>query len=105
MNEYLRLYPEREAQMRETVAYFDCINLAPWVKAPMLIYAGLNDDVCPPETAFDLKRALSGEVELHTHERCGHDAGAHWEMPVIEAFLARHLEPAIVNAHADVTVG
>jgi cephalosporin-C deacetylase len=105
MNEYLRLYPEREAQMRETVAYFDCINLAPSVKAPMLIYAGRNDDVCPPETAYDLARALPGDVEIHTHDRCGHDAGAHWEMPVIEAFLARHLAPATVNAHADITVG
>lgn len=105
MNEYLRLYPEREQQMRETVAYFDCLNLAAKVTAPLLIYAGMNDDVCPPETAFALARALPGEVELHTHERCGHDAGAHWEMPEIEAFLARHLRPATVNAHADLTVG
>ena len=45
MNEYFRLYPERREQARETLAYFDCLNLASRVTAPMLIYAGLCDDV------------------------------------------------------------
>ncbi len=105
MNEYFRLYPERKEQARETLDYFDCLNLAAWVKAPMLIYAGLCDDVCPPETAFALRDALPGEVTLHTWERCGHDAGNYWEMRAVEAFLAEHLQPASVDAHAQMTVG
>lgn len=94
MNEYLRLYPEREAAMRETVAYFDGINFAPMIRCPLLIYAGLGDDVCPPETAFDLQKALTCPLEFHTHARCAHDAGAYWEMNRVEAFLAEHLKPA-----------
>ncbi len=105
MNEYFRLYPERKEAVRETLAYFDCLNLAPWVTAPMLVYAGLNDDVCPPETAFALQRALAGKVTLHTYERCGHDAGNFWEMRNVEAFLAEHLRPATTAQHAQTTVG
>jgi cephalosporin-C deacetylase len=105
MNEYFRLYPERKEQARETLNYFDCLNLAPRVKAPMLVYAGLCDDVCPPETAFALKQALPGEVTLHTHERCGHDAGNYWEMREVEAFLAEHLRPATTEHRAQMTVG
>jgi len=105
MNEYFRLYPERKEQARQELAYFDCLNLAGWVKAPMLIYAGLCDDVCPPETAFALKNALPGEVTLNTYERCGHDAGNYWEMRNVEAFLARHLQPANADLHAQTTVG
>lgn len=107
INEYLRLYPERGAQVRETLEYFDCINFAPLVTAPLLIYAGLADDVCPPETAYELVKALPGNAELHAYPRCGHDAGIHWEMPVIEQFLANHLKPATPakNVHAQATVG
>jgi cephalosporin-C deacetylase len=105
MNEYFRLYPERRDEARETLAYFDCLNLAPWVRAPMLVYAGLNDDVCPPETAFALQRALAGEVTMHAYERCGHDAGNFWEMGHVESFLAEHLRPAATAQHAQTTVG
>jgi cephalosporin-C deacetylase len=107
MNEYLRLYPDREPAMRETVAYFDCINFAPAITAPMLVYAGLNDDVCPPETAYNLVAAMPGEVTLHVHERCGHDAGSFWEMAEVEKFLASHLHPGTPSAdlRAQTTVG
>ena len=107
MNEYLRLYPEREAAMRETLDYYDCINFAANITAPMLIYAGLNDDVVPPETAYDLVKVMPGEVEIHAYERCGHEAGIYWEMPVIEAFLAKHLKPSVAQAglHAQDTEG
>lgn len=107
MNEYLRLYPEREAAMRSTLEYFDCINFARSITCPMLIYAGLADDVVPPETAYDLQKVMPGEVELNAYPRCGHDAGIYWEMPNVEAFLARHLKPAVASAdlHAQETQG
>jgi hypothetical protein len=30
---------------------------------------------------------------LHTYPDCAHDAGAYWEAPRVEAFLAQHLTP------------
>jgi cephalosporin-C deacetylase len=98
MNEYLRLYPEREEQVRRTLDYFDCINFASRITAPMLVTVGLGDDVCPPETAFDLVRAMSGPVEMVTSPRCGHDAGIYWTQSRIESFLAEHLRPAGIEA-------
>jgi cephalosporin-C deacetylase len=94
INEYLRLYPEREPDVRRTVAYFDGINFAPMITAPMLVYAGLGDDVCPPETAYDLVRPMTCPVEFITTPRCAHDAGVYWVMKRVEAFLAEHLKPA-----------
>jgi cephalosporin-C deacetylase len=93
INDYLRLHPERAAAVRETVAYFDGVNFAPLVRCPMLLYLGLGDDVCPPETGYALQRALTCPTELHVYPRCAHDAGIYWEMPAVEAFLARHLKP------------
>jgi len=105
MNEYLRLYPEREEAMRSTLEYFDCINFASKITCPMLIYAGLADDVVPPETAYDLVKVMQCPVEIHARERCGHEAGTYWEMPVIEAFLATHLKPSVTqgDVHAQDT--
>ena len=95
INDYLRQYPDHRDAVTHTVSYFDCINFAPLIRCPMLVYIGLQDDVCPPETGFALADAMTNcEVDLHAHEHCAHDAGAYWEMAEVEAFLANHLRPA-----------
>jgi cephalosporin-C deacetylase len=93
INDYLRLHPEREAQVRTTVAYYDGVNFAPRIRCPMLLYIGLEDDVCPPQTGYAVYRSLTCPKQLHAFPRCAHDAGAYWETPRVEAFLAEHLHP------------
>jgi cephalosporin-C deacetylase len=105
INEYLRLYPDREPAVRETLAYFDCVNLAPAVRCPTMVYIGLEDDVCPPETGYALMNALSCPKELHATPRCGHDAGRYWITPKVQAFLAEHLKPAATGQRAEPTIG
>jgi cephalosporin-C deacetylase len=100
INDYLRLYPERESTVRETLNYFDGINFAPWITAPMLVYIGLNDDVCPPETGYAVYNAIAGPKELHAQPRSAHDAGRFWVTPKVESFLAKHLKPATL-LHGD----
>lgn len=105
INDYLRMHPDHLEAVTETVSYFDCINFAPLISCPMLVYIGLEDDVCPPETGFALVRAMNNcDVQLHAHEQCAHDAGAHWEMSAVEAFLAEHLRPA-GSGRPEMTVG
>jgi cephalosporin-C deacetylase len=94
INEYLRLFPEREPLVREALSYYDGINFAPLIRCPMLVYIGLEDDVCPPETGYALYHALTCPKEIHAYPRCAHDAGAYWETTKVEAFLAEHLKPA-----------
>ncbi|MGA7672409.1 MAG: acetylxylan esterase [Nitrolancea sp.] len=105
INEYLRLHPDHEPMVRETLEYFDGINFAPKIKAPMFVYIGLEDDVVPPETGYALVEAMSCPNELHPYEHCAHDAGRAWVMPKVEAFLAKHLRPATTREHAEPTVG
>jgi cephalosporin-C deacetylase len=105
INDYLRMYPQREPQVRATLNYFDGINFAPLIRCPMLVYMGLGDDVCPPETGYALVQAMSCPTTVHAYPKCAHDAGRHWEMPKIEEFLASHLNPANTSFHAEPTVG
>ena len=106
INEYLRMHPDSEAAVRDTLNYFDCVNFAPLISCPMLVYIGLEDDVCPPETGYALVGAMrNAHVELLTRGHSAHDAGAYWAMARVEAFLKEHLKPAETGARADVTVG
>jgi cephalosporin-C deacetylase len=91
--EYLRRHPDHEPLVRETVSYYDGLNFAPRVVAPTMVYLGLEDDVCPPETGFAVYRALGGPKKLHTAPRCGHNAGLPTVMTRVEEFLDRHLTP------------
>jgi cephalosporin-C deacetylase len=71
----------------------------------MLVYVGLADDVCPPETGYALYNTMTCPKEIHAYPRCAHDSGVYWEMPKVEAFLAAQLKPAAYMRHAEPTVG
>ncbi len=105
INDYLRLHPEREGAMRATLDYFDGINFAPRIRCPMLVYVGLADDVCPPETGYAFYNALTCPKTIHAYPRCAHDSGAYWEMAHVQAFMAEHLRPANPTGRAQTTVG
>nr|WP_052478798.1 acetylxylan esterase [Kibdelosporangium sp. MJ126-NF4]CEL20635.1 Acetyl xylan esterase [Kibdelosporangium sp. MJ126-NF4] len=93
INEYLRLHPGHGELIRQSVAYYDGMNFAPKVRAPMFVYIGLEDDVCPPETGYAVFNALDCPKELHTYPRCGHSAGLRWAMPKVAEFFDQHLFP------------
>lgn len=94
INEYLRLHPEREEQVRQTLSYFDGINFAPRIRCPIIVNIGLQDDVCPPETGYALFREIgSPDKKLYPYNNCKHDAGSFWHAAVIDAFLRAHLHP------------
>lgn len=93
INEYLRSHPDHEDQVRDALAYFDCLNFAPMVKCPMLVYIGLVDDICPPETGIAAYAGLGCEKQLLTSPGCDHEAGRRALQSDIEEFLAAYLEP------------
>ena len=40
---YARAYPDQEAQMLDTLRYFDAVNFAPRIKCPMFVVIALDD--------------------------------------------------------------
>ena len=87
--------------MRETLNYFDGINFAPRIRCPMLVYVGLGDDVCPPETGYALyERADLPEGAPRLRRAAPTTPARYWVMPKVEAFLAKHLKPAATGAVA-----
>jgi cephalosporin-C deacetylase len=69
---YVRAHPEQEAQMLETLRYFDGVNFATRIKCPMVVGIALEDEVCPPETSFAAYDRLAGDRELWLFPESGH---------------------------------
>ena len=94
IRDYLRLYPEREAAVRETLAYFDGIHFGPRITCPIIVNIGLQDNVCPPETGYAaFKTIASVDKRLYPYDGCAHDAGSAAHGEVVRAFFERHLKP------------
>jgi cephalosporin-C deacetylase len=92
IRDVLRLHPEREPAVRETLAYFDGINFAPRAQCPIVVNVGLQDNVCPPETGFALFAALGASAKtFYPYDGHGHDAGAAQHGAVVRAFFREHL--------------
>lgn len=92
IRDYLRLYPEREAAVRETLSYFDGIHFGPRIRCPIVVNIGLQDNICPPETGYAAFRTIASEdKKLYPYDGYGHDAGGAEHGKVIEAFFDKHL--------------
>lgn len=91
IRDYLRLHPERTSAVRDTLAYFDGINFAPRITSPIMVYIGLQDNVCPPETGYAVFNAVASEDKrLYPYDGHGHDAGRIHHQSLLDAFFKTH---------------
>lgn len=94
IRDYLRLYPEREPAVRQTLAYFDGLNFGPRITCPIIVNVGLQDNVCPPETGYaTFETIASADKKLYPYAGHGHDGGSLVHEAVIKAFFKVHLNP------------
>lgn len=49
---FLKAFPHLYETAFRTLSYFDCLNLAPWVRTRTIVSNCLWDDMCPPSTIF-----------------------------------------------------
>ncbi len=59
-------------QVYYTLSYFDIKNLAPMIRAPLLMGVGLMDDVCPPHINFAAYNNVTGEKKYIVYPQAGH---------------------------------
>ena len=67
-----------DQEMYQTLSYFDIKNLAPWIKCPVIMGVGLQDEVCPPHTNFSGYNRISTEKEYHIYPLNGHNTPPSW---------------------------
>lgn len=59
-------------QVYTTLSYIDIKNLAPWIKAPMLMGVGLVDNVCPPHINFAAYNQVNSPKSYIVYPLSGH---------------------------------
>ena len=64
---------EREDEIFMKLGYIDIANLAPRVKAKVMMATGLMDDVCPPSTQYAAYNRLPGEKKHVIYPDFGHE--------------------------------
>ena len=70
---FLKSYPHLHGEVLRTLSYFDCLNLAPWVRCRTIVSNCLWDDVCPPSTVFAAFHHVRADKQMavypyHKHE-------------------------------------
>ena len=57
------------------LSYFDVMNLAPWIRSPVLMSSGLQDAICPPHTNFAAFNRIRAEKAYVLYPEAGHEGG------------------------------
>ena len=70
---FLRSFPHLYDEAIRTLSYFDCLNLAAWIKCRTVVSNCLWDEICPPSTIFGVYNHITAEKQLeiypfHRHE-------------------------------------
>ncbi|MBN1400313.1 MAG: acetylxylan esterase [Anaerolineae bacterium] len=78
--DYIRHWPEREAQVWRTLSYFDNMNLAERIACPVLMDVGLQDDICPPSSVYAAYNKITAPKEMRVYPYHNHEiVEAHWD--------------------------
>jgi len=72
--QYFGDHPEiPEDEIYRNLSYIDIKNLAPWIKAPVLMSIGLRDEICPPHINFAAFNQVKGRKEYVVYPEAGHN--------------------------------
>jgi cephalosporin-C deacetylase len=72
---YLKTHRDKEATVFNTLDYFDGINFAHRIKAPVLFSTGLMDMTCPPSTVFAAYNHVQGQKDIKVYRFNDHEGG------------------------------
>lgn len=76
LRQYFRRFDplhEREAEIFEKLGYIDVVNLAPRIRAEVLMALTLRDDICPPSTQFAAFNAIRSPKSKLIYPDYGHE--------------------------------
>jgi cephalosporin-C deacetylase-like acetyl esterase len=76
---YLNKHSDRTwDEVYDVLTYFDIKNLAGWIQCPILMAAGLQDEVCPPHTNFAGYNLIPSEKQYRIYHDQAHSTPAEW---------------------------
>jgi cephalosporin-C deacetylase len=58
--------------MLKTFSYFDTKNMANWIKCPVIMGIGLQDEICPPSTSFATYNYIESKKQYSVYKNAKH---------------------------------
>ena len=98
INDYLRAYPSRAENVRQTLAYYDLEAFAPRASATTLVMAGAPGAVPDAPSLGRVVAALRGQVTVHVSEQSSYKDGLYAERWMAEQLGITDL-PGILPEH------
>ena len=90
--QYFEEHPEiSEDEIYKNLSYIDIKNLAPWIKAPVLMSVGLVDQVCPPHINFAAYNQLNVPKEFIVYPEAGHGLPGEYYTTMMD-YIKRHFK-------------
>lgn len=91
IRDYLKRHRHHEAEVWQTLAYFDGRSFASRAKAQALFSVGLMDDICPPSTVYSAYNRWAGPKDIKVWTYNHHEGGETFQAVERLQFLARAL--------------
>jgi len=91
INEFATAVKSRKKQIKDTLTYFDALNLADKVRCPVLTTVGFKDTISPPECVFGLFNHLQCEKTIEVYPDEGNSAGGEAQFKKSVAWLVEKL--------------
>ena len=94
LNEFFRRHsdPAVEETALRTLSYCDVMNLAGWIRCPVLVSSGLIDQITPPSTVFAAFHHVgSADKEICVYRYFGHEFIPAFQTERLR-FLRKHLQ-------------
>lgn len=77
INDYVRFYPERAAQVWRSLNYFDPVHFAPMVRADTLLVTGNDQDFLSPAVMAPLVHAFTARMAPYVSQHSSYKDGVH----------------------------
>ncbi|NMO95171.1 acetylxylan esterase [Paenibacillus lemnae] len=88
---YIKRHPEQLDLILSHLAHFDMLNLAPRIKAPVLVSVGWKDNICMPETVYAAYNRIQASKEIRDYPFSGHEINEYQKREAV-SFLSRLFE-------------
>ena len=73
-------------RLYDLLTYFDVKNLAQWIKCPIVMGIGLQDETCPPHINFAAYNLIGSEKDYRIYRDQGHSTPLEWYLFRMEFF-------------------
>ena len=89
ITKFLKDHPELKELVLNNQDYFDVVNMAEYIKCPVITSVGGKDDACPARFFYQAYKKIPSQKELYVYDEYGHGGFEELHLPLKIEFSKR----------------